>query len=445
MRLRLRCSSAYKLGDLQWCMVHVPEHLRTVQDLALHISNLLELNSRRAGASGTEPPQLMLEGFLVPHDEEVRAVLRDDEVVDVEPSVPTPQGLLPLAAQAAWSSPAASGKRPLGQDSASSGAAAGKRHRGGKGAPAAPAAMAIGWQSPDVSSKASAAPPPAPAAAAAAATEESSSDSSGEEDAPPRGESKLKAGASKAVLPKSAAAAGEAARRAALATCDSGSNGAVASAGSDDKGIFVGGIGQSLDDDQLRQFFQQYGEVASASVVLNNHTQKPKGYAFVDFVDAAGRNKALAAGPKLELAGKTVEVKPRIAKAAGKGHDAKGNDGKSKSGKKGGEGSGKSKGTGKSKSKAAPAAQESNSSEEESSEEEVPKKVPAPGAKTAPVSAPALQQKKAAKAAPVSSEELEVQRQMAALGLPVSFTASEMPGGDSDDDDEDEEEEEGEA
>lgn len=33
MRLRLRCSSAYALGELQWSMVHVPDHVHLVGEL----------------------------------------------------------------------------------------------------------------------------------------------------------------------------------------------------------------------------------------------------------------------------------------------------------------------------------------------------------------------------------------------------------------------------
>ena len=119
MRLRLRCGVAYKLGDLQWCMVHVPEHLHTVRDLAVHISSLLELDSHRAVLGASQPPQLLLEGFLVPHEEELQAVLRDDEVVDVEPSEPSAQGLLPICA----GSPAGTvqAKRPLDAAVASGG------------------------------------------------------------------------------------------------------------------------------------------------------------------------------------------------------------------------------------------------------------------------------------------------------------------------------------
>ncbi|CAE7699065.1 unnamed protein product [Symbiodinium necroappetens] len=81
MRLRLRCGNSYRLGDLQWCMVHVPENVFTVRDFAGHVSRLLELNLHGGNA---ELPQILLDGFMVPHDEEVREVLRDDEVVDVE-------------------------------------------------------------------------------------------------------------------------------------------------------------------------------------------------------------------------------------------------------------------------------------------------------------------------------------------------------------------------
>lgn len=465
MRLRLKCSSAYKLGDLQWCMVHVPEQLHTVRDLAVHISNLLELDEHREGGAGkAAPPQLLLEGFLVPHEEEVRAVLRDDEVVDVEPFEAPSLGLVPLAAQPAWSSPAgvAGGKRPL--DAASNGVAAEKRQRGGRKntAAVAPATMAIGWQSPETSSKAQSA---APAAKAADSEEDEESDEEDEDEGNKKSAAKAAAApaaggeanarrvaasaagtarAAKAEVAAvdAAAIAGEEARRVALATCSDGVNASSASASGSNEGtetgIFVGGLAQSsIDDGQLRKFFEQYGQVVSAERPVNPNG-RPKGHAFVEFAQSAARAHALSAGPKVTLAGHEVEVKPRVAKGSGK---AKGKESKGKDSK----GGGKNKSKGKGKDKAQTKKNESSSEGEESSseEEEAPKKVAAPTAKAVQAQAAPKQPAPAAKAAlEISQEELDTQRQMAALGLPVSFTASEMAGGEEDDDDSDEDDEE---
>lgn len=443
MRLRLRCSTQYKLGDLQWCMVHVPDHLHSVGDLADHISKLLELGSHRQG-KGAEPPQLMLEGFLVPHDEEIQAVLRDDEVIDIEPSETSPEGMLSLAAQPAWLSPGASGntvasKRPLDWSVDSKPDA--KRPRGGKGS--VPAPMALGWQS------AGSEKPAIQGKAAPQAAEDSDDEDSSDNDADAN--RTKPSGNLKPVTKVDSEVAKDTARAIALATCSTGDAVSSSACGTTSQeagsGLFVGGLPDSLGDNELQKHFEKYGQVTSATIVMNNKTGKSKCYGFVEFADPTTRAKALADGPKTLIAGKMAEVKPRVAKE-GKGEKGKGKDGKTKDHKaKDGKGGAKSKGgkqeeeqggkkgSGKGKSKVL---DDSDDTEEDSSDEEVPKKVPAPNAKASATSsnkAPAQEEESL-----IGSEELEVQKQMAALGLPVSFTAGEMAGGDdSDEDDEDEE------
>jgi len=191
MRLRLRCSNSYSLADLQWCMVHVPDHVLTVRDLASHISRLLELSLRGGNA---EPPQLLLDGFLVPQDEEVREVLRDDEVVDVEPNLPA----APLALPAPAETPTASSKRPL---AAASDGKPEKRQRRANLPDSA--VMALGWQPQDVKpaevekSKASTAP-----------AEEDESSSDDEEPAPKAAARSRGKGASSAEAPAALANGG---------------------------------------------------------------------------------------------------------------------------------------------------------------------------------------------------------------------------------------------
>ena len=84
MRLRLRFDESYGFGDSRRCiMMQVPKNVETVQELAGHIAQQL-LPHNTSGHK--EPPRLLLDGFhLCPYNE-VKEVLRDDEVVDVFPS-----------------------------------------------------------------------------------------------------------------------------------------------------------------------------------------------------------------------------------------------------------------------------------------------------------------------------------------------------------------------
>lgn len=45
--------------------------------------------------------------------------------------------------------------------------------------------------------------------------------------------------------------------------------------------LFVGGIPYDTDDDSLRDFFEQFGEIKEAVVIKDRDTQQSKGYGFV--------------------------------------------------------------------------------------------------------------------------------------------------------------------
>lgn len=45
--------------------------------------------------------------------------------------------------------------------------------------------------------------------------------------------------------------------------------------------LFVGGIPYDTDDDSLREFFVQFGEIKEAVVIRDRDTLKSKGYGFV--------------------------------------------------------------------------------------------------------------------------------------------------------------------
>mmetsp|Transcript_114426 Transcript_114426/g.323482 ORF Transcript_114426/g.323482 Transcript_114426/m.323482 type:complete len:516 (-) Transcript_114426:121-1668(-) len=507
MRLRLRCSSAYALGDFQWAMVHVPEHALSVGDFAGHVSRLLELNLH--GGDG-ELPQLLLDGFLVPHGEELRVVLRDDEVVDVERSDRI------AGFGGATAAFGASSKRAL-EAPPSNGGVAGheasardaKRQRGGA------AQMALGWQPPDVSSGGTAViredaaaaqtkqkphnaeTPAAVASTKGAATKaltpglgsaQDTSSSSSDDEEPQKTDPKPR---------EQGMDAATRARQAALATCQEATAtpkeavaGADVAAGEVVRSLFVRGLPPQVGSEALKKHFSRYGAVESANVSYANNGRS-RGFGFVDFVDPEACKKlVLSEGTHLEVEGKTVEIRPKESKGGGKAVGAKG--GKDGKGAKGGKAtqSGKdAKGGRGGKNGKVPAIrrfeQEETSSSSDDDEDDAPvaklaqaatpapavtpasasTPVPAvtPASAATPPAAPATasaqtemtpapaesvtaapqKRRRAERAAPPVAEgaELELQKQMAALGLPVSFTASERPGEDESDEDGDEDEE----
>lgn len=76
--------------------------------------------------------------------------------------------------------------------------------------------------------------------------------------------------------------------------------------------IYVSNLSYSVQDDDLKGFFQEYGEVSSAKVIMDKYTSRSKGFGFVEMPDDAAAQKAIA-----ELDGGLVEgraIKVMIAK-----------------------------------------------------------------------------------------------------------------------------------
>ena len=73
--------------------------------------------------------------------------------------------------------------------------------------------------------------------------------------------------------------------------------------------VFVGGIPPHVDRDGLREVFEQFGAVTDAIVMLDQTTNRSRGFGFVTFENGTqGAQKAIAAQP-VQVHGRGVEVK----------------------------------------------------------------------------------------------------------------------------------------
>ena len=66
--------------------------------------------------------------------------------------------------------------------------------------------------------------------------------------------------------------------------------------------IYVSNLSFNVQDEDLKDFFTEYGEVTSAKVITDKFTGKSRGFGFVEMADEAASKKAIA-----ELDGATVE------------------------------------------------------------------------------------------------------------------------------------------
>ena len=84
--------------------------------------------------------------------------------------------------------------------------------------------------------------------------------------------------------------------------------------------IFVAKLNFSTDSDGLREAFEQFGQVESASVITDRETGRSKGYGFVEMLDDSEGDSAIKALDGSDIDGNTIVVKkaePRESRGGG--------------------------------------------------------------------------------------------------------------------------------
>jgi RNA recognition motif-containing protein len=83
--------------------------------------------------------------------------------------------------------------------------------------------------------------------------------------------------------------------------------------------LYVGNLSFNTSETQLRELFAAHGEVASAALVMDRETGRPRGFGFVEFSNDEHARAAMAAlnGKNIDGRDLTVnEAKPREAGAS---------------------------------------------------------------------------------------------------------------------------------
>ena len=72
--------------------------------------------------------------------------------------------------------------------------------------------------------------------------------------------------------------------------------------------IYVSNLSFNVQDEDLREFFADYGDVTSAKVITDKFTGKSRGFGFVEMSDDAAAQKAIAELDQATVEGRTIKV-----------------------------------------------------------------------------------------------------------------------------------------
>lgn len=78
--------------------------------------------------------------------------------------------------------------------------------------------------------------------------------------------------------------------------------------------IFIAGLSYSINNEDLRELFAEYGDPTSAKVIMDRATGRSKGYGFVELEDEEAAKKAILELDGAEYDGRKIavsEAKPR--------------------------------------------------------------------------------------------------------------------------------------
>jgi RNA recognition motif-containing protein len=72
--------------------------------------------------------------------------------------------------------------------------------------------------------------------------------------------------------------------------------------------IYISNLSFKVEDNDLRQLFEEYGEVSSAKVITDRYTGRSRGFGFVEMPDNAASLKAIEELNQAEYDGKVITV-----------------------------------------------------------------------------------------------------------------------------------------
>ncbi len=87
--------------------------------------------------------------------------------------------------------------------------------------------------------------------------------------------------------------------------------------------IYVGNLSRDITEDELRQAFEAYGEVSSATIIKDKFSGESRGFAFVEMPTKSEAVEAIKELDGKDMKGRLVivnEAKPRTPRKGGGGN-----------------------------------------------------------------------------------------------------------------------------
>ncbi len=72
--------------------------------------------------------------------------------------------------------------------------------------------------------------------------------------------------------------------------------------------LFVGSLPWSVNDEKLKETFEQHGTVLSAKIITDRDTQRSRGFGFVEMENSTDASKAIKALNESEIDGRNIVV-----------------------------------------------------------------------------------------------------------------------------------------
>jgi len=73
------------------------------------------------------------------------------------------------------------------------------------------------------------------------------------------------------------------------------------------KSIYIGNMPYNFDEEDVKEHFEQYGEVKNVKLIFDRETQRPKGYGFVEMDDDEA-SQAIESLNGTQWGGRTIKV-----------------------------------------------------------------------------------------------------------------------------------------